>query len=35
MVYIGHLRTTVQHGEIPNGTLAAMLADLEIDREDF
>ena len=35
MVYVGNLRTTVRHGEIPKGTLAAMLADLEIDREGF
>ena len=34
-VYIGELRTSVQHGEIRKGTLSRMLKDLDIDREDF
>jgi predicted RNA binding protein YcfA (HicA-like mRNA interferase family) len=28
-------RTTVPHGEIPTGTLAAMLKDLQIDRREL
>ena len=34
-VYVGEFRTTVQHGEITRGTLAAMLRDLNIDGEEF
>ena len=34
-VYIGEFRTTVQQGEIPRGTLSAMLRDLNVDREEF
>jgi mRNA interferase HicA len=34
-VYIGSFRTTVQHGEIPRGTLVAMLRDLNIDPTEF
>ena len=34
-VYIGEFRTTVQYGEIPRGTLASMLRDLDIDRREF
>ena len=32
---IGQRSTIVQHGEIPRGTLAAMLKQLEIDRQEF
>ena len=34
-LYIGDHRTTVQHGEIPRGTLASMLKDLNINRREF
>ena len=34
-VYVGEFRTTVQHGEIPRGTFAYMLKDLNIDRREF
>ena len=34
-VRVGTYRTTVPHGEIPTGTLAAMLKDLQIDRGEF
>ena len=34
-VRIGEFHTTVQHGEIPRGTLANMLKDLNIDRREF
>ena len=34
-VYPGDLHTTVQHGEIPLGTLLRMLKDLHIDRREF
>ena len=34
-IHVGEYRTTVQHGEMPRGTLAAMLKDLNIDREEF
>ena len=35
MVRVGMYRTTVPHGEIPMGTLAAMLKDLQIDRREL
>ena len=35
MVYIGSRRTPIQYGEIGPGTLASMLRDLNIRREDF
>ena len=34
-VYVGLRQTRVQHGEIRKGTLAAMLKQLEIPREEF
>ena len=34
-VRVGMCRTTVPHGEIPTGTLAAMLKDLQIDRREL
>ena len=34
-VYVGHLMTAVQHGEIPIGTLSSMLKDLNINRREF
>ncbi len=34
-VRIGELWTTVQHGEIPRGTLFNMLKDLNISRREF
>jgi hypothetical protein len=34
-VRLGGTRTTVPHGEIPLGTMAAMLRDLNIDRREF
>lgn len=34
-VRIGRFHTTVQHGEIPTGTFANMLKDLNIDRREF
>ena len=35
MVYVGEFRTFVQHGEIPSGTLASMLKELNINRREF
>ena len=32
---LGPYRTTVPHGEIPAGTLAAMLKGLHIDKKEF
>jgi hypothetical protein len=34
-VYVGARFTTVQRGELKKGVLAAMLRQLEIDREEF
>ena len=34
-VYVGEYRTIVQRGEIPPSTLAAMLRDLNIPRQEF
>ena len=34
-VYIGELKTSVQHGEIRKGTLSRMLKDLDINKENF
>ena len=34
-VYVGEYRTIVQRGEIAAGTLAAMLRDLNIPRQEF
>ena len=35
MVKVGGYRTTVPHGEIPAGTLAAMLKDLHVERGEL
>ena len=35
MVYVGEFSTFVQHGEIPSGTLASMLKELNINRREF
>ena len=34
-IYLGDRYTRVQYGEIPLGTLSAMLKDLDIDRRGF
>ena len=34
-VWLGPHRTTIPHGEIPAGTLAAMMRQLHIDRREF
>ena len=34
-LYIGSRFTTVKRGELPRGTLAAMLRQLKIDRREF
>lgn len=35
MLYLGHRRTVVKHGELKPGTLRAMLKQLGISTEDF
>ena len=34
-LWIGSRKTTLQHGEIPTGTLMGMLKQLQIDRREF
>ena len=34
-LWIGSNRATIQHGEIPTGTLMAILKQLGIDRREF